>query len=224
MVNNEQLGTLGRDFYESLEDKLVYIDSNIFMDERFSIILKDFLQYKLNILIPKEQYDELYNLKKQDSKKGKLARDAFKLIENLLDIGILKIDGLDENSVNRNAYGDNEFINIFKQNIENNINSVFFTNDADLRIRIKSLQKKVSTIFIYGNKELKELSELEEKKIEEELRKKREEERAEEDERKRQEEANKTTFDKVVNGAKTVASVAVGAAAVVASIYYIFNE
>lgn len=224
MVNNEKITTLGKDFYKSLEDKLIYIDSNIFMDERFYDILGDFEEYKLNIIIPKEQYDELYNLKKQGDKKGKLARNAFRLIENFLDLGILKIDRLNDNRINNTAYGDDEFINIFKQNIENNTSSVFITNDADLRIRIKSLQKEMPIIILYGNNELQELAELEKIRLEEESRKEKEERWEREREWEREKEANKTTFEKVVEGASVVAKVAAVGVAAVASIYYMFNE
>lgn len=145
---------LPTDFYKSLEDKVIYIDSNIFMDEKFIDILTNFEKYQLNIIIPKEQYDELYNIKqKSEDSKQKKARDAFKIIETFLDLNILHIENINENTNNKNAYADIVFINRINQHIQNKENIVFFTDDADLRIRVKSMNKD-SLVKIYGFKEL----------------------------------------------------------------------
>lgn len=148
-----QIG-LPTDFYKSLEDKVIYIDSNIFMDEKFIDILINFEKYQLNIIIPKEQYDELYNIKqKSEDSKQKKARDAFKIIETFLDLNILHIENINENTNNKNAYADIVFINRINQHIQNKENIVFFTDDADLRIRVKSMNKD-SLVKIYGFKDL----------------------------------------------------------------------
>lgn len=158
-IKEENQVGLSEDFYKSLENKLIYIDSNIFMDIKFLDILTNFQKYKLNIIIPKEQYDELYNLKQTSNDlKQKKARDAFKIIESFLDLNILQIEDINEKNTNKNAYADYVFINKISQHIQNKENTVFFTDDADLRIRIKSINKD-SLVKLYGYKELSILKE-----------------------------------------------------------------
>lgn len=198
----KKLQSLGKEFYKSIEDKLIYIDSNVFMDEKFKNILENFEEYKLNIVIPKEQYDELYNLKQSnDGEKSKKARDAFKSLENLLDLKILKIEDINQEHVNSNAYADAVFINKIAQNIKDNKSVVFFTDDADLRIRVKSLNDKNNLLTLYGFKELMILSDSEQERIKEEENIKRQEQ----EEAEKRKKANRTTFKKVTDGTLKVA-------------------
>lgn len=76
------LSFLGEDFYKSIENKIIYIDSNIFMEEKFKNLLLDFANFKLNIIIPKEQYDEIYNLKKILKKRVKKLGIVLRLLKN----------------------------------------------------------------------------------------------------------------------------------------------
>jgi hypothetical protein len=95
---------------------------------------------------------------------------------------------------------------------------VFLTNDADLRIRIKSLEDKNNQVVLYGYKDLKELSEQEEQRIRDEEFQQWQQINEAEEERK----ANRTTSEKVFDGAITVAkgvglAVATGIAIVLSS-------
>lgn len=211
----EKIENLGDEFYKSLENKVIYIDSNIFMDEIFRKVLENFESYSLNIVIPKEQYDELYNLKQSsdNEEKKKRARDAFKIIEKLLDLNILSIEDINNKNMNQNAYADSVFIEKVANNLKMNNQIIFFTNDADLRIRIKSLEGQKQLITLYGYKDLKAIEEKEKQRIRDEEYKFYEKIRKEEEERK----ANRTTSEKVIDGAITVAKgvgvvVAAGAA------------
>lgn len=198
----DKINSLGQNFYQSLEDKIIYIDSNIFMDGKFRNILEDFEAYKLNIVIPKEQYDELYNLKQNsDEEKKKLARDSFKLIEKFLDLRILKIEDINNDKMKQNAYADSVFIQKIANDLKLNRPVVFFTNDADLRIRIKSLGDKNNQIKLYGYTELKELSIKEEERIRDEEYQEWQKQHKAEEERK----SNRSTSQKIIDGAKTVA-------------------
>lgn len=217
------LSFLGEDFYKSIENKIIYIDSNIFMEEKFKNLLLDFANFKLNIIIPKEQYDEIYNLKKDTQEKGKKARDSFKIIEKFLDLGILTIDGINQNYVKKNAYADLKFIDYINQNIKNQEQVIFFTDDADLRIRIKTLNEADLFVKTYGFNELHLLSEDEKKRIE--MKEREEQERISNEEREEylrdqeNKEMNKTTFDKFVDGVKVAGTVALGTALVGAYVY-----
>ena len=67
------------------ENEVIYIDSNIFMHEEATYFL-DSLNEKNKVIVPKEQYNELYKLKSSDDeKRAYKARNAFRKIEELYD-------------------------------------------------------------------------------------------------------------------------------------------
>jgi hypothetical protein len=139
------------EFMTSLENKLIYIDSNIFMgsetsNDEYDIteVLFDYLYYhNVNIILFKEQYSEIYKLKQNKENKNSsfLARRAFKRIEQLLNLEKLTIDDLDIENLSK-SYADPIFIKKIISDIKNNKKVVFITEDADLRIRLKSQIKQ----------------------------------------------------------------------------------
>ena len=129
------------------ENEVIYIDSNIFMNEEASYFL-DSLNEKNKVIVPKEQYNELYKLKSSDDEeRAYKARNAFRKIEELYDKKIIKIEDLG-NLDKEKSYADPVFIRLILQDIKNNIKVVFITEDRDLRLRLKIETDKNS---LYAN-------------------------------------------------------------------------
>lgn len=119
-----------------LENEVIYIDSNIFMDEEATYFL-DSLNEKNKVIVPKEQYNELYKLKSSDDEqRAHKARNAFRKIEELYDKKIIKIEDL-SNLQKEDSYADPVFIRLILEDIKNNVNVAFITEDRDLRLRLK---------------------------------------------------------------------------------------
>ncbi|NOQ31460.1 MAG: hypothetical protein GQ570_10080 [Helicobacteraceae bacterium] len=140
-------------------DKKVYFDTNILMDEQFTSLMNSFINnnIKINIIMPKVQYDEIYNLRQNSNEaKSYKARTAFNAIEKLLDHNIICIEGLNKKQ-KKEAYADPEFIKMIILDIKNNQNVIFLTEDIDLRIRLKGLVKEfqvdMSKLEIYSLKD-----------------------------------------------------------------------
>ena len=126
------------------ENEILYIDSNIFMDDK-AIFFLNSLTEKNKVIIPQQQYNELYKLKSSaDEEKAYKARNAFKKIEELYDKKILKIDDLSD--LNKyNSYADPIFIRLILQNVKNKEKVAFITEDRDLRLRLKiEIEKNTS--------------------------------------------------------------------------------
>lgn len=73
--------------FKQLKSKKLYVDSNIFMAEPSRAIDRFFDELtnhnNIKIIMPTEQYEEIYNLKKSDEQSSsKAARDAFRRIED----------------------------------------------------------------------------------------------------------------------------------------------
>ena len=129
--------------FEQLHNKILYIDSNIFMAkanigvERF---FNEILEYpNINITMPTEQYEEIYNLKNSDMEvKAKPARSAFRIIEKLFDSKHLNILELKDKPNAVKAYADPVFIKMITDNLKVEKEVYFITEDKDLKIRLKS--------------------------------------------------------------------------------------
>ncbi|MCT7404823.1 PIN domain-containing protein [Aliarcobacter cryaerophilus] len=118
------------------ENEVIYIDSNIFMHEEATYFL-DSLNEKNKVIVPKEQYNELYKLKSSDDeKRAYKARNAFRKIEELYDKKIIKIEDL-SNLQKEDSYADPVFISLILENIKNNVKVAFISEDRDLRLRLK---------------------------------------------------------------------------------------
>lgn len=119
----------------------IYVDSNIFMNEKADYFFET-LENGHMLIVPKEQYNELYNLKNsENSEKAYKARNAFKIIEQLLDNNILQIENLNDNT-KKESYADPIFIKSILTKLENNNNVILITEDTDLRIRLKNAIKE----------------------------------------------------------------------------------
>jgi len=130
------------------ENEVVYIDSNIFMDEEATYFL-DSLNEKNKVIVPKEQYNELYKLKSSDDEqRAYKARNAFRKIEELYDKKIIKIEDL-SNLHKEDSYADPVFIRLILQDIKNNVKVAFITEDRDLRLRLKIETDKNSSYSNY---------------------------------------------------------------------------
>lgn len=145
-------------FKNLLNNVQLYIDTNIFMDERFSKLFDILMQSNIKILLLKEQYTELYNIKQStdNDHKAKNARMAFRYIDKLQEIGKLEIAGIDIKD-SASSYADPLLIEQIVSDLHANMKVIFFTEDMDLKIRLreqlkqKNLQKELLTLFYYDN-------------------------------------------------------------------------
>lgn len=144
-------------FCSELENVSLYIDSNIFMDERFEPLFENFKKFNLKIILLNEQYHELYHLKKSENDtKSFRARNAFRLIEELLNLKKLTIKDLDPEQTTK-AYADPILIKRIIADIQNQKKVVFITEDRDLKIRLKvqmeqkSLDENLISIYDYND-------------------------------------------------------------------------
>lgn len=156
------------DMFESLlNDSRLYIDTNIFMDERFTKLFDILMESNIKILLLKEQYTELYNLKRStdNENKAKNARMAFRYIEKLQELEKLDIAGIDIKD-SASSYADPFLIQEIVSDLDNNMKVIFFTEDMDLKIRLreqlkqKNLQKELLTLFYYDNLEFLHMDEI----------------------------------------------------------------
>lgn len=131
--------------FKKLENKKVYIDSNIFMAESNEAIERFFYDFRkyddIQIIMPSEQYQEIYNKKNKEDLKA--ARDAFNRIEQLVDLKKINILNLKEDMVT-NAYADPIFIKMIIDDLKEGHEVCFFTEDKDLKIRLKVKIKEES--------------------------------------------------------------------------------
>ena len=129
-------------------DEIIYIDSNILMNEKSTSFLFS-LNESNKIVVPKEQYNELYKLKNSEDKDiAHKARQAFRNLEELYDKKIAVIENL-ENSSQQDSYADPIFIKCILKDIKNNNKVVFVTEDRDLRLRLKIAIDKNSSYSDY---------------------------------------------------------------------------
>lgn len=166
--------------FKKLSNKKVYIDSNIFltrMNKAVDRLFNELSNYSdIIITMPKEQYEEIYNLKSNDENPelSLAARNAFRTIEKLFDSNNLEILNLEDNN-NKKAYADPVFIKDIINNLKKDEKVFFLTEDKDLRIRLKSKIKTESLnednitvdsfLNIYSN--IKNLVDSEKKRIKE---------------------------------------------------------
>lgn len=124
--------------FKKLENKNVYIDSNIFMAEPNEGIERFFYDFRIydnvQIIMPSEQYEEIYNKKNKGNSKE--ARDAFNRIEQLVDLKKINILNL-KDDINTKAYADPIFIKMIIDDLKKGKEVCFFTEDKDLKIRLK---------------------------------------------------------------------------------------
>lgn len=129
--------------FEQLKDKKLYVDSNIFMAEPNKAVdrfFDEFTSYdNLKITMPREQYEEIYNLKRSDEESSsKAARDAFRRIEKLVDSKHINILDLKDMSDDLSSYADPIFIKMIIEDLKSEKQVYFITEDKDLKIRLKS--------------------------------------------------------------------------------------
>jgi len=160
-------------FYDSFLGKKIYIDSNILMEDCTKLI-DELIYNKLNIEIPKIQYNEIYNLtKSEDKEKSFKSRNALRNIEILLDNDLIDFNNIDINKRDKNAYADPEFLKIIFNDLTKGKKVIFITDDRDLRIqfkiKLKQQQQFIKSLSIYSLEELeypqyikKEIEEMEE--------------------------------------------------------------
>lgn len=154
-------------FESLLNDSRLYIDTNIFMDERFTKLFDILIESNIKILLLKEQYTELYNIKRStdNENKAKNARMAFRYIEKLQELEKLDIDGIDIKD-SASSYADPFLIQQIVNDLHNNMKVIFFTEDMDLKIRLReqlkqnNLNKELLTLFYYDNLDFLHLDEL----------------------------------------------------------------
>lgn len=145
-------------FIDTLDNATVYIDSNIYMDERFVKLFELLLKCKVDILLLEVQYQEIYGCKKSDiPEQAKSARRAFNFIDKLQEKEILTIEGLGIQS-EKKAYADPELIERIIKDLKQDKNVVFITEDKDLKIRLRGQIKKENLesekIVIFGHEQM----------------------------------------------------------------------
>lgn len=133
-------------YINTITSKCLLIDSNIWMNEKYDILLKVIYSYcKRNhssILIPCHQLDELDRLTHSDvEEKRILARKALKTIEYFQLNGIIKTAGVQARMQFDSSYADPSFIEFFLKELQINgfSESVFLTDDRALRIRLNAM-------------------------------------------------------------------------------------
>lgn len=128
--------------FERLKNKILYVDSNIFMAEPNEAIDRFFkeltLSENIKITMPTEQYEEIYKLKKGDAETAKAARDAFRRMEKLIDSKHIDIPELKEMPDYSPSYADPIFMKMILEDLKNDKQVYFITEDKDLKIRLKS--------------------------------------------------------------------------------------
>jgi len=154
-------------FFNSFKDSILFIDSNIFMDKRFGILFEFLEDIDINIIVLKEQYQELYNIKKnttyRNSKKGKSVRNAFRIIDHFQEMNKLTIKGLDiesDLSIHVDPVLIKEIINLVTESKK----VIFFTEDFDLKIRLREQlnQKNINKnlLIVYSYKDIEFLHQI----------------------------------------------------------------
>jgi len=131
-----------------MENKSIYLDSNIFMDSKYENIFEYLIENKIKVNILKSQYDEMVNLRKKlkndESEKAKLLKSklslALKRIEELIDKTESNIQDIGFDS-DKNAYADIDFIKTILKKLKKEESVIFVTQDRDLRIRLKTMIK-----------------------------------------------------------------------------------
>jgi hypothetical protein len=139
--------------------RVCYIDSNIFMSENnviellFDVISnKELVLADDNIVVIKEQYNELYKLKSSNQNDVSYkARLAFRRIEALYSEKILKINSLDAD-LKGESYADVAFVKEIVMQLKKGLLISFITEDLDLKIR---LNLQVSSLGDIEQKNLK---------------------------------------------------------------------
>lgn len=152
--------------------RICYIDSNFFMsddddvDALFNTVIGtyeftagDYPFVENNIIVIKEQYNELYKLKSsaKDDVSYK-ARIAFRRIEELHSKKILKINSLDQD-LKGDSYADIAFIEEIVMQLKKGFLVSFLTEDLDLKIRLNMKVQSLSSdvqkrIQIYSIKDI----------------------------------------------------------------------
>ncbi len=128
--------------FERLKNKTLYVDSNIFMAEPNDAIdrfFRELAQHEnIKITMPTEQYEEIYKIKSNDGDSAKAARDAFRRIEKLVDSKHIDIFELEITPNQSLSYADPIFIKMILEDLKNEKEVYFITEDKDLKIRLKS--------------------------------------------------------------------------------------
>ncbi|QHG90772.1 hypothetical protein CVO_02480 [Sulfurimonas sp. CVO] len=129
--------------FEQLKNKKLYVDSNIFMakpNKAVDRFFDEFTSYdNIKITMPREQYEEIYNLKRSDEESSsKAARDAFRRIEKLVDSKHIDILDLKDMPADSSSYADPIFIKMIIDDLKSEKQVYFITEDKDLKIRLKS--------------------------------------------------------------------------------------
>lgn len=150
-------------YINTITSKYLLIDSNIWMNEKYDILLKVIYSYcKRNhssILIPCPQLDELDRLTHSEvEEKRILARNALKRIEYFQLNGIIKTAGVQARMQFDSSYADPSFIEFFLKELQINgfSESVFLTDDRALRVRLNAMtiQQHNCLIKVFTGEEL----------------------------------------------------------------------
>lgn len=137
----------------SMKKPLLLLDSNIWLS--LPLILYDIgdicRKTKIKIIIIKEVYDELCNIKDRESYgtiKSKKARRALSIIETFLNDKIISIDKV-EAKTSKDAYADPEIIKWIKKNIKKHF-IILINNDVEARTRTRSLIDSENLLILNG--------------------------------------------------------------------------
>lgn len=129
----------------NLDDYLIYLDTNIYMEK--SGKYDNFFKYVTNnnintIMMTSETYDEIVN-KRLNSKKNKQDhqfRKALRIVNELDNYNLITIENI-KVQPQKNAYADPHIIKYLKDKICD-YNIMFVTDDLDLKIRVNQIMKQ----------------------------------------------------------------------------------
>lgn len=138
--------TEAKEYFNIITSKYLFIDSNIWMNKKYDILLRVIYSYcKRNhssVLIPGSQLDELDRLAHSDAEGERLlAQRALKKIEYFQLNGIIKTAGVQAGMQFDSSYADPSFIEFFLKELQINgfSESVLLTDDRALRIRLNAM-------------------------------------------------------------------------------------
>lgn len=143
-----------------LLDKII-VDSNIWMKKDYDSIFEVFRigleMHNKRVDLLDVQFDEICNIKLKnnyDSSQSHAARRAISRIENFQCANLLTSYKLGIDS-NKNAYADPVIIKYALKHVKNGMKVVVVSDDAELRIRVRSLaQDEKDNIVIANGKDL----------------------------------------------------------------------
>ena len=151
---NTQQNTSNK-LYNYFNNKVLLLDTNIFMEKETETLFKFIINNKLKVEIINAIYDEISELSKGKNEKAQKARLAKRRISKLQDNNLIRIIGL--NIQSKKTYADPKIIKVFTETLVKNI--LLITNDVDIKVRVHqfNLERKYLNNHVIREKEIRDL-------------------------------------------------------------------